>query len=90
MTERVQGLFSGSVRHVHIRGRSPLAAALVVLAALLLVALVLVLLVPLLILGAVGGLAMLVGNRVRALFTRAKAPNGALDGRKNVRVIVRE
>jgi len=49
-----------------------------------------VLLIPLLIVGFVAMLVFLAALKVRVWLTGARAPNGALDGRRNVRVVRRE
>ena len=57
--------------------------------ALMLVLLIL-LIIPMLVLGAVAVIAIACIRGTRGLLTRMRSPNGALDGRRNVRVIVRE
>jgi hypothetical protein len=51
---------------------------------------VILLIVPAVVIAICAFILMAIAARVRAMFGRMRAPNGALDGRKNVRVIVRE
>lgn len=68
------------------RGSSPFAQGFT----LLLAAILLVLLIPLVIIGITlaiaGGIAAIAYFTARRALARLRAPNGALDGRKNVRV----
>ena len=91
--ERVRG-WVGRARSVHAAMRGarapgvPGVVSLVVMSAVFVV-MVLVLIPALLVGAAVVGVLMLPAT-ARAWVRRARGPNGALDGRKNVRVIVRE
>ncbi|MEI7656917.1 MAG: hypothetical protein WCK33_02500 [Phycisphaerae bacterium] len=58
--------------------------------ALAIIVLVLVLIVPILVLALLAGLAFVLVGAVRSLFAKARADNGLLDGRRNVRVIKRD
>jgi hypothetical protein len=60
----------------------PAIVALVVLAVFLIV--------PLLLLGLLAVVAVALAHGARVLLTRMRSPNGMLDGRRNVRVIVRD
>lgn len=59
-------------------------SGLILLAMLVIGAVMVVVLIPVLIIGAIGS-ALLAAKRA---FNRARKPNGPLDGRRNVRVIV--
>lgn len=85
----IGGSGSGSSTGAAGSGRlrpSPFAQGFTLLAA----AILLILLIPLAIIGIVlaiiGGLAAIAYITARRTLTRLRAPNGALDGRKNVRV----
>jgi hypothetical protein len=70
----------GTVRTIKLRGPMvPLVLVLIVLLA-----------VPVLLLAILGVLAFGCLQLTRALLTRMRAPNGVLDGRRNVKVVVRE
>lgn len=64
-------------------------AALTV-AMLVLVAVVLLLIVPAIILGVAAFILFALVARTRRLFGGLRSPNGSLDGRRNVRVIMRQ
>jgi len=66
-------------------GRLAVGAAVLILAGV-----VILLVVPALVIGAVVFLGLAAVAKVRSWFGGLRAPNGALDGRRNVRVIVRE
>ena len=80
----------GSVRvvHAHWDGSSWLARCVIASAMAVLIILALLLLVPVLVVGAAVLLAAGIRGGVRRLLTSIREPNGALDGRKNVRVIL--
>lgn len=64
-----------------------------VLSAVLAIAVIvvaIVLIVPILLLALLAGAVFVLINAAKSLFTRAKADNGMLDGRRNVRVIRRD
>jgi hypothetical protein len=66
-------------------------ARIALTAAILMLMAVLILLIgPAVVIGAVVFLALAGVARAKAWLTGLRSPNGALDGRKNVRVIVRE
>lgn len=93
--QATRGYAAARQRYVRFRtgfGRpmNPFERALWVVVALLMFGALLLLLIPLLILGLVGGLLLGVVLSLRRALTRAKAPNGPLDGRENVRVIRRD
>jgi hypothetical protein len=64
------------------RGSSPFAQGFIIAAALLLV----LLLIPLVVIGAIGAVAVFGAIKAKAWLDRARNPNGVLDGRRNVRV----
>ncbi len=93
--QATRGYAAARERYVRFRtgfGRpmNPFERVLWVVVALLMFGALLLLLIPLLILGVVGGLLLGVVFSVRRAFARAKAPNGPLDGRENVRVVRRD
>lgn len=72
-------------------GRSTLGGKLLVIAAMLIIfALLAVIIVPIVVIGVALVVCGIVAGRVRRLFGGMRAPNGVLDERRNVRVIVRE
>jgi ABC-type bacteriocin/lantibiotic exporter with double-glycine peptidase domain len=58
--------------------------------AIAVIVVVLVLIVPILLIALLAGVVFVLVNAAKSLFTRAKADNGILDGRRNVRVIRRD
>ena len=58
--------------------------------AIAIIVLALVLIVPLIVIGLIAAVALFVIGTAKAMFARAKADNGMLDGRRNVRVIRRD
>lgn len=77
-------------RQATIRVPGPLAQALALLCIAVFAVLGVLIAIPLLIVGAVLLLGFLAVTWVRIKLRRAKAPNGPLDGRHNVRVIKRD
>ncbi len=72
-------------------GQSTLGGKLLVIAAMLLIfALLAVIIIPVVVIGVVLVVAGIAAARVRRMFGGMRAPNGVLDERRNVRVIVRE
>lgn len=65
-----------------------LARSLLASAGVLLVVITIVLIVPMIALGVLVAIALLIRATARRWFIGARSPNGVLDGRKNVRVIV--
>lgn len=80
------------LRHVNIRVQrvGPIGAILIVLGVMLLFALALMLLIPAMVLGVLFAAALGVRAVARAMLARMRSPNGMLDGRRNVKVVVRE
>lgn len=77
--------FRFAVRQPSWVARAALLAGVVVFLAVLAI-----LIVPAVIIAVAVFILMALIARVRALFNRMRSPNGALDGRRNVRVITRE
>lgn len=67
-----------------------LIGSLVLVLTLLAIAVLLPLAIVLVLVGAVGGALVWAWIRIKLALTRARMPNGALDGRKNVRVVRRD
>jgi len=82
----------GTVRTFHFVGRQPswLARLAIIAAVLLLLALLALVVIPAIVIGVVALGVIAAAGRMRAWIAGAMAPNGALDGRRNVRVIGRE
>ena len=92
MTQWPSQISGGTVRTFHFVARQPswLARIAIVLAFLLLLALLAVVVIPAIVIGVVALGAIAAVGRVRAWIGGTTAPNGVLDGRRNVRVIGRE
>jgi nitrate reductase NapE component len=74
---------------VSTRNAGPLGRVFAAVIALLVLVIVILLAIPVLALGVIGALGYVAYAKTRALFARAYAPNGVLDGRRNVKVIER-
>lgn len=81
---------SGRAYQFAVRQPSWVARVAVFAALFVFVAVVALLVIPALLVGLAVFVAMALVARVRAMFHRLHSPNGALDGRRNVRVIPRE
>lgn len=88
-TERTWQDASGRLRRAETLGARVLAALLVLLLSVFTIVVVLPLLILVMLVGAVLGLCLWLWLRIRMAFARSRMPNGAFDGRKNVRVVQR-
>jgi hypothetical protein len=89
---RMSGGVEGSARAFQFVVRQPSWAARVVLivVALALLVLLAAVVIPVVVIGGVAVFVLAMAARVRAWIGGVRSPNGALDGRRNVRVVVRE
>ena len=88
-TNQVTGGSGRAFRFV-IRQPSWVARLALMAAAIVLLAVLAVIVIPAVVIGIVAFVALATVGRVRAWIGGVRRPNGALDGRRNVRVIVRD
>jgi len=81
---------TSTTRSVHLKTAGPLTRFLYLLILILFFILAIVVAIPLIILAALIGLVAALYFKIKHTLTRAKSPNGPLDGRQNVKVINRD
>ena len=89
---RMSGGVEGSARAFRFVVRHPSwgMKIVMILAAMVLLALLAAIVIPLVVIGGLALAALVTVGRVRTWIGGTRAPNGALDGRRNVRVVLRE
>ncbi len=86
----MEHLTSTPPHSVRIRSAGPLTRLLSLFVLILFVVIAFIIAVPLLLIALVLGLVILFYIKIKQTLTRAKSPNGPLDGRHNVKVIDRD
>lgn len=84
------GSSTTSARSVHFRAPGPIAQILSILILLTLIILGFIIFIPLAIIIIALALILFAYFKIKRLFSKSHAPNGPLDGRRNVRVMDRD